>query len=106
VLEREEGFPKIDPLFNGRYLPAVVAFLERREGLRKSTPFAADGAETWGDENARSIGNARPTATPAQGRKNSTLLERREAQPEGDGLPRFTDPFTRRRHARGDPGLV
>lgn len=49
ALERE-GFPRRDPVFGGRYLPAVRAFLDRRYGLgakSSSQPFAPDGAETW-----------------------------------------------------------
>lgn len=32
VLERE-GLPRVDPLFGGRYWPAVQAFFHRRYGL-------------------------------------------------------------------------
>jgi hypothetical protein len=55
VLERE-GFPPPDPLFGGRYLPAVRAFLDRRYGLAaaltlpSSSPLAPDGAENWKDD--------------------------------------------------------
>ena len=49
VLERR-GFPQIDPLFGGRYWPAVKAFLDRRHGLNNTTPAAApDGEENWDD---------------------------------------------------------
>lgn len=47
VLERR-GFPQIDPLFGGRYWPAVRAFLDRRHGLTDATPAASpDGEENW-----------------------------------------------------------
>ena len=42
MLEREEGFPKVDPLFKGRYLPGVLAYLERRAGLQKTIVHAPD----------------------------------------------------------------
>jgi hypothetical protein len=50
-LERQ-GFPQPDPLFGGRYWPAVRAFLDRRYGLgaKLSSPLAPDGAEKWDDE--------------------------------------------------------
>lgn len=48
VLEKR-GFPKVDPLFGGRYWPAVKAFLDRRHGLADSTPAKEpDGEENWG----------------------------------------------------------
>ncbi len=47
TLERE-GLPRIDPLMGGRYLPAVLAFLDQRHGLRKDqVPASADGEESW-----------------------------------------------------------
>jgi hypothetical protein len=47
LLERE-GLPQIDPLTGGRFLPAVLAFLERRHGLRiEQVPANADGEELW-----------------------------------------------------------
>lgn len=39
------GLPKIDPLFGGRYVPAVKAFLDRHNGLMVSAPIAPDGPE-------------------------------------------------------------
>jgi hypothetical protein len=102
VLEREEGFPKVEPLFDGRFLPAVVAYLERRAGLLKKTTIQApDGEETWGDQHASSIGDARPTETQAK-RRVRPVLERREPEQEGRSVSRPVDPFTRRRHAGGD----
>ena len=47
TLERE-GLPKIDPLTGGRYWPAVRAFLDHHNGLRKDqVPAGADGDEAW-----------------------------------------------------------
>jgi hypothetical protein len=100
VLEREEGFPKVDPLFKGRYLPGVLAYLERRAGLQKTIVYAPDGAETWGDDHANSIGDARPAKAQAQRRSGRSLLERREPEQESRSVPRSVDPFTQRRHAR------
>lgn len=53
-LERE-GFPQPDPLFGGRYFPAILAFLDRRYGLdaKSSLPLAPDGAETWDDDDEK-----------------------------------------------------
>lgn len=43
-LERD-GFPKIDPLMGGRYLPAVIAYFDRRYGLSRVEASALDGQE-------------------------------------------------------------
>lgn len=44
----KDGFPMVDPLFGGRYWPAVKAFLDRRAGLRKDVvPQVPDGEEDW-----------------------------------------------------------
>ena len=95
------GFPKPDPLFKGRYMPAVRAWLDAQAGLGKvHAPLAPDGAETWGNDHA--LEDAGTVATQAQGRRGRALLGRGEPQPEGRGaLPRPVDPFTARRHARG-----
>lgn len=52
ILERD-GLPKVDPLFGGRYWPAVLAYLDRRFGVTGSTqggivPSRPDGPEYWG----------------------------------------------------------
>jgi hypothetical protein len=49
VLERD-GLPKIDPLFGGRYWPAVRAFFDRRHGLAAGSsngPLMPDGKENY-----------------------------------------------------------
>lgn len=55
TLERE-GLPRVDPLFGGRFWPAVRAFFERRHGVsrerrhgvrREQVPSSADGEEVW-----------------------------------------------------------
>lgn len=46
MLERQ-GFPQIDPLMGGRYVPAVRAWFDANNGLRKY-PETADGQEDWG----------------------------------------------------------
>jgi len=95
------GFPKPDAIFKGRYWPAVRAWLDGQAGLREPVPpVAADGAETWGDE--IEISHARFKAPSAKGR-HSLLLGRGGAFAEGRGaIPGPLDPFTERRHARGD----
>jgi len=48
VLERR-GFPQVDPLFGGRYWPAVKAFLDRRHGVGAApVPREPDREENWG----------------------------------------------------------
>ena len=57
-----DGFPRVDPLFRGRYWPAVVAFLDRRAGLRDAGPLVVDGAETWGADSRQDVAGAHPRA--------------------------------------------
>lgn len=46
-LERQ-GMPRVDPVFGGRYWPAVRAWLDRRAGIGSGTvPAAPDGEENW-----------------------------------------------------------
>jgi hypothetical protein len=43
-----DGLPKVDPIFGGRYWPAVKAFLDRRHGIAAQIiPSMPDGAENW-----------------------------------------------------------
>ena len=44
LLERD-GMPKISPLWGGRYVPAVKAFLDRASGLSAPAPLNPDGVE-------------------------------------------------------------
>lgn len=47
VLERK-GLPTVDPLFGGRYWPAVKAYFDRRHGVSDVTPTTRpDGEENW-----------------------------------------------------------
>ena len=49
VLERE-GLPRVDPLFGGRYWPAVQSFFHRRAGLHSlpiAGPSVPDGKENF-----------------------------------------------------------
>lgn len=45
-----QGFPKIDPVMGGRYVPAVKAFFDKQYGVATLIPAAPDGIdrpETW-----------------------------------------------------------
>lgn len=48
-LEETRGFPKIDPMWGGRYVPAVKAYLDRIYGIAAPTapavPLTPDGVE-------------------------------------------------------------
>jgi hypothetical protein len=44
IYERR-GFPKVDPVMGGRYVPAVRAFFDREYGIGGSTLSAPDGIE-------------------------------------------------------------
>jgi hypothetical protein len=46
---RHPDFPRINPLFKGRYWPAVQAWLDRHNGLDQAGAIEGqDGEETWG----------------------------------------------------------
>lgn len=42
------GFPPVDPLMGGRYVPAIRAWCDRRHGLGQDAPMPADGVENLG----------------------------------------------------------
>lgn len=44
IYERE-GFPAVDPVMGGRYVPAIRAFFDRKYGLTSVAPKAPDGME-------------------------------------------------------------
>ncbi len=44
ILERD-GLPRVDPIMNGRFWPAVQAFFGRRYGLHKIEVSQPDGEE-------------------------------------------------------------
>ena len=47
-VEERRGLPMKDPLYGGRYWPAVRAYLDKRHGLREQSAAAAtDGGENW-----------------------------------------------------------
>jgi len=53
VLEKR-GLPKVDPLTGGRYLPAVLAFLDRLHDVADVAPTrSAAEKENWGWEAER-----------------------------------------------------
>lgn len=48
-LYERQGFPKIDPVMGGRYVPAIKAFFDKQYGVG-TLPTAPDGIdrpETW-----------------------------------------------------------
>jgi hypothetical protein len=44
-LYEREGFPRIDPVMGGRYVPAIKAFFDRQYGLSSVAPTARNGIE-------------------------------------------------------------
>jgi hypothetical protein len=49
-LYERQGFPKIDPIMGGRYVPAIMAFFDKQYGIATLVPAAPDGIdrpETW-----------------------------------------------------------
>ena len=49
-LYERQGFPKVDPVMGGRYVPAIKAFFDKQYGVATLVPAAPDGIdrpETW-----------------------------------------------------------
>ena len=49
-LYERKGFPKIDPIMGGRYVPAIKAFFDYQYGLGSIIPTTSDGTDrpdTW-----------------------------------------------------------
>ena len=49
-LYERQGFPKIDQIMGGRYVPAVKAFFDKQYGvasLNPTTPDGTDRPDTW-----------------------------------------------------------
>lgn len=44
-LYERQGFPKIDAVMGGRYVPAIRAFFDQQYGLAAAIPAAPDGIE-------------------------------------------------------------
>lgn len=56
LYERRDGFPKIDDVMGGRYVPAIRAFFDRIYGLSPIEIKAPDGVERpekWNDRRRR-----------------------------------------------------
>jgi hypothetical protein len=52
IFERR-GFPKVDPIMGGRYVPAVRAFFDREYGVGGAALSAPDGIERPWKESKR-----------------------------------------------------
>lgn len=53
-VEERSGLPMRDPLYGGRYWPAVKAYLDKRHGVSDhAPPAAADGGENWDGRHGR-----------------------------------------------------
>lgn len=57
ALCERDGMPKINPLWGGRYVPAVKAFLDSEHGLSTLVPTTPNGVEgSWSNKsNARRL---------------------------------------------------
>lgn len=44
-LHERDGMPKVSPVWGGRYVPAVKAFLDSQYGLAAAVPLRPDGKE-------------------------------------------------------------
>lgn len=78
VLQERHGMPKMNPLWGGRYVPAVKAFLDHQYGIGQSAavPLAPDGIEGDIHEIRESAKKRRPQMAHAQIRPTGPVLVR------------------------------
>lgn len=75
TLEERYGLPMIDALYGGRYWPAVLAYFDRRWGLRKDHVAAVpDGRDNFDEQPRRP--RARNEGRKATERQEGSILGR------------------------------
>ncbi|HEX4114150.1 MAG TPA: hypothetical protein VH020_16575 [Stellaceae bacterium] len=86
--ERDPLFPRLDPLWRGRYWPALRAWFDNDQGVRGNAVVASsaqDGPESFNVATRRS---PRPQARPA----SPAVLDRQPGGARPHGLPRQVHP--------------
>jgi hypothetical protein len=92
---KDPNFPRVSPLWRGRYFPAVKAWLDRNEGLDDhglTSPTTEDGPETF-DAAPRKSPRVEGRPVPAGARPPPAVLVREERGEGPHGLPRRLHPI-------------
>ena len=75
-LQERHGMPKLDPVWGGRYVPAVKAYLDSDYGLSAVTPLAPNGIEGSFHGTRKTAGKSRPEVAKPQERPTGPVLVR------------------------------
>jgi hypothetical protein len=76
-VHERRGMPKIDPVWGGRYVPAVKAYFDHVHGLSAVVPLALDGVEgKFDDQKRRSPKRARAEVAQPPHRPSGPVLVR------------------------------
>jgi hypothetical protein len=73
-LQERDGMPKINPVWGGRYVPAVKAFLDKQYGLSTAVPLAPNGVE--GNFHGSQRKKSRPEVAKQTNRPTGPVLVR------------------------------
>lgn len=78
VLQERHGMPKVSPVWGGRYVPAVKAFLDADNGVTKATavPLAPNGIEGSFHDAKRQAKGSRPQMAQPPHRPTGPVLVR------------------------------
>jgi hypothetical protein len=75
-LHERMGMPKLDPVWGGRYVPAVKAYLDSDYGLSTVTPLAPNGIEGSFHGKRKTAGKPRSEVAKSEDRSNGPVLVR------------------------------
>lgn len=75
-LQERYGMPKLDPVWGGRYVPAVKAYLDSDYGLSAVTPLAPNGIEGNFHGPKKTAGKSRSEVAKPQERPAGPVLVR------------------------------
>lgn len=76
ALHERHGMPKLDPVWGGRYVPAVKAYLDSDYGLSAAAPLAPNGIEGSFHGTRKAAGKSRPEMASTQARTTGPVLVR------------------------------
>ena len=76
TLHERQGMPKLDPVWGGRYVPAVKAYLDSDYGLSAAVPLAPNGIEGSFHGTVKKAGKPRPEMASTQARSTGPVLVR------------------------------
>jgi hypothetical protein len=88
--QRDPLFPRLDPLFRGRYWPALRAWFDNDQGVRGNAVVASsaqDGQETFDDAAPERTAGLQDRPHP-QGRHPTQILDRKTGGERSHGVLR------------------